>query len=884
MKKQRKWIMGFTLILVLALALVACGGGAAEPPVEEAEAPVEEAEAPAEEAAEPEAEAPAEEEMVEGRATLSMWYHGAGNPEEREVILRIIDDFNASQEQYEVVIEEFPQESYNESIVAAALAGDLPDIIDVDGPIMPNWAWAGYMQPLNISEGVLDGYLPGAIGEWDGEIYSVGLWDAAVAMYARQSVLEANGIRIPTLDEPWTLDEFNSALETLQATGDFEFAFDPGMAWTGEWYPYAFSPFLQSFGGDIIDRSTMTTAEGVLNGDEAIAFGEWWQNLFTSGFAPGTSQDGADRETGFIDGRYALQWNGNWAAVAALDAFGDDMLFLPAPDFGSGPKIGAASWQFGISANSENPEGANAFIEFALQPEYSAAFSDVLGLAPTTLEAAALTENYAPGGPLEVFFGLSQAQALIRPPTPAYLSAALTFEKATADIADGADVVDALDAATDEINADIEANSGYGFSGEVIAPAEESMEEEPAEEAAAGEKATLDMWYHGAGNPEEREVILRIIDDFNASQEQYEVVIEEFPQESYNESIVAAALAGDLPDIIDVDGPIMPNWAWAGYMQPLNISEGVLDGYLPGAIGEWDGEIYSVGLWDAAVAMYARQSVLEANGIRIPTLDEPWTLDEFNSALETLQATGDFEFAFDPGMAWTGEWYPYAFSPFLQSFGGDIIDRSTMTTAEGVLNGDEAIAFGEWWQNLFTSGFAPGTSQDGADRETGFIDGRYALQWNGNWAAVAALDAFGDDMLFLPAPDFGSGPKIGAASWQFGISANSENPEGANAFIEFALQPEYSAAFSDVLGLAPTTLEAAALTENYAPGGPLEVFFGLSQAQALIRPPTPAYLSAALTFEKATADIADGADVIDALDAATDEINADIEANNGYGF
>jgi len=329
---------------------------------------------------------------------------------------------------------------------------------------------------------------------------------------------------------------------------------------------------------------------------------------------------------------------------------------------------------------------------------------------------------------------------------------------------------------------------------------------------------------------------------------------------------------------------VMPNWAWAGYLSPLDLPAGALDGFLPGAIGEWDGGLYSVGLWDAAKAIYARRSVLEANGIRIPTLDEPWTGEEFDAALETLQATGDFEFAFDPGMAWTGEWYPYAFSPFLQSFGGDIIDRSTMLTAEGVLNGDEAIAFGEWWQSLFERGLAPGTSQDSADRDTGFIDGKYALQWNGNWAAVPALDAFGDDMVYLPAPDFGYGPKIGAGSWQFGVSSDSEYKEGANAFIEFAIQPKYSAAFSDVLGLAPTTLEAAALTKSYAPGGPLEVFFGLSQAQALIRPPTPAYLSAALTFEKAMADIANGADVINALDAAVDEIDADIEANGGYGF
>jgi multiple sugar transport system substrate-binding protein len=74
------------------------------------------------------------------------------------------------------------------------------------------------------------------------------------------------------------------------------------------------------------------------------------------------------------------------------------------------------------------------------------------------------------------------------------------------------------------------------------------------------------------------------------------------------------------------------------------------------------------------------------------------------------------------------------------------------------------------------------------------------------------------------------------------------------------------------------------MTENYAEGGPLNVFFGLSSAQGLIRPPTPGYVVMALVFEKALADIANGADVQTALDAAADEINADIEKNGGYGF
>jgi multiple sugar transport system substrate-binding protein len=402
--------------------------------------------------------------------------------------------------------------------------------------------------------------------------------------------------------------------------------------------------------------------------------------------------------------------------------------------------------------------------------------------------------------------------------------------------------------------------------------------------ASAQTPTTITMWYHGAGNAVERDILIGIINDFNASQTDWAISLEEFPQISYNESVTAAAVAGNLPDIIDVDGPVMPNWAWAGYMAPLSLPDGALDAFLPGAIGKWNDQVYSVGLWDAAVAMFARRSVLEANSIRIPTLEEPWSLEEFDAALVTLQGTGEFEYALDLGTAWTGEWYPYAFSPLLQGFGGDLIDRSTYQTAEGVLNGEAAVAWGEWWQSLFERGLAPGTSQDGADRETGFIDGKYALQWNGNWAALAALEKFGDDLLFLPAPNFGAGSKIGAASWQFGVSAKSEHQDGANAFIAFAIQDKYLAAFSNGIGLIPATASAAEMTENYKVGGPLEVFFGLSQAQAILRPPTPGYPVMALVFEKAAADIANGADVQTTLDAATDEINADIEANGGYGF
>ncbi|MFT4162152.1 sugar ABC transporter substrate-binding protein [Shinella sp.] len=400
---------------------------------------------------------------------------------------------------------------------------------------------------------------------------------------------------------------------------------------------------------------------------------------------------------------------------------------------------------------------------------------------------------------------------------------------------------------------------------------------------SAAAQAELVFWQHGAGNPWEGPIFGKIVEDFNASQTEWKVRLQQFPQNAYNDSVTAAALSNELPDIIDVDGPVMPNWAWAGYLAPLEISDADLKGFLPGTIGKWQGKVYSVGLWDAAVALTTRKSTLDKYGIRVPTLDQPWTGEEFNAALAKIKESGDFDYPLDLAMADKSEWYPYAFSPFLQSFGGDIVDRATYKSADNVLNGDAALKFGEWWQSLFKDGMVPGTSQDPADKASGFLQGKYAMIWSGNWMAADQIKAFGDDVLFLPAPNFGHGSKIGAASWQLAVSQKSKHKDGASAFIRFATQDKYQAMFSDASGLVPATASAAQMTENYKAGGKMAVFYDLSARQAMVRPVTPGYVVQARVFQKALADIADGADVATTLDAAVDEIDADIANNQGYG-
>ena len=114
------------------------------------------------------------------------------------VITQIIDDFNGSQDEYEVESQEFPQEAYNDSVQGAAASNDLPCILDVDGPIMPNWAWNGWMVPTGLTDDDVAEFLPSTVGRYDDEIYSVGYWDATTLVLHAQ--VGAGQVRHPSAD------------------------------------------------------------------------------------------------------------------------------------------------------------------------------------------------------------------------------------------------------------------------------------------------------------------------------------------------------------------------------------------------------------------------------------------------------------------------------------------------------------------------------------------------------------------------------------------------------------------------------------------------------------------------------------------------------------
>lgn len=391
----------------------------------------------------------------------------------------------------------------------------------------------------------------------------------------------------------------------------------------------------------------------------------------------------------------------------------------------------------------------------------------------------------------------------------------------------------------------------------------------------------IKLWRHDTGDLE-MAAGRAAVERFNHSQPRWKIVVEAIPEGSYTSSITAASMVGQLPCIIAMDQPTVPNFAWAGHVRPLDtlLQPDAVAALLEGGRGTYKGRVYSVGQLDAVLALFARRSQLAALGARVATMEHPYSATEFHDILAVAKRRGQFRFPLDLNGRFKGEWYSYAFSPWLQSAGTDLIDRTSYLRIDGVLNGDIAVSVGRYYGRLFKEKLAERHPAD----DKAFEQGRSLFHYTGSWKAREYSEQFGADLVVMPPPDFGHGPKIGAASWQWGITSTCKQPDGAAAFLSHLISAKEIAEASRATGLVPVSAEGAALTEHYRPGGDWRMYFEFAKRYAVARPATPAYPALSATFEKAMADIRSGKDAAEALDEAVEAMDHNIAHNNGYGF
>jgi len=394
--------------------------------------------------------------------------------------------------------------------------------------------------------------------------------------------------------------------------------------------------------------------------------------------------------------------------------------------------------------------------------------------------------------------------------------------------------------------------------------------------------AALTVWAH-AGRAVERHTLERQVAAYNARSAADRVKLTFIPEGSYNGQVQAAALAGDLPDVLEFDGPYLYTYVWQGRLRSLDglLPKGMRSELLPSIVrqGTYRGHLYSVGTFDSGLGLWANRGALHAAGIRVPKGPaDAWTAAQFKQVLGALAAHDPDGAVLDLKLNYPDEWFTYAFSPLIESAGGDLIDRDTYRTAEGVLNGPAAVRAMRQIQGWFRAGYVDPNLDDAA-----FVQRRVALAWGGHWNYPRYHAALGKDLVLLPLPRFGPRMVTGEGSWSWGITRRCRRPEEAARFLKYLLQPEQVLATSEANGGVPATRAAIARSPLYGPHGPLRLFARqLREGYAVPRPRTPAYPTISAAFAQAFRAVRNGVAPQRALDRAVRIIDRDIRDNHGY--
>jgi len=348
-------------------------------------------------------------------------------------------------------------------------------------------------------------------------------------------------------------------------------------------------------------------------------------------------------------------------------------------------------------------------------------------------------------------------------------------------------------------------------------------------------------------------------------------------EHSYEDRVRSAALARRLPDLLEIDGPFVARYVWAGILAPLDelLTPAEQDDFAPAVVqqGTVDGQLYALGAFDSGLGLYYHREAFRAAGIAPPDsgLGAAWDWPELLAACEKLRAAGYLPL--ELGLDQKGEWLTYAFTPVVWSAGGRLLSADGRRVA-GELNGPASVRALRAWQQLFERGYAEATPEPES-----FARRRAAMIWSGHWNLERFM-ALPSAVGLMPLPVLDQ-PVSACGSWCWGVTPAGRAKPGAIAVWRWLLDPEQGIVPMVTANSAPPARRSAATLLPGHATYPRRLFIDMLATTARPRPRTAVYPVLSAEFSRALHDIALGSDVQQRLDTCAERVQAELDRLRG---
>lgn len=313
-----------------------------------------------------------------------------------EAMDRLIEMFEAENPDITVKQVTFPYADYQTRVIAANLAGNGPDVLQLFYGWTDTFVDAGALQPLSQEafphEMIEEEFFPivGAMVR-DGEYYGLPTAVRSLALFYNKDLFAAAGIDNP----PDTLDELVAdaiALTQRDAGGNIT---TEGITidMAGQDHQWWREALVRQFGGAPYSDDNRTVT---YDSEAGVAATRWYTDLVTE-HQVGTSGFMDEGQAAFRAGRAAMTIDGTFrlGAFGGIEDFEWGVTELPANNDGLRSNY-ASYFANGIGADAEGEalEAAEKFLAFITTPEAMQVWLEVVGELPAR-RAAALTEANA---------------------------------------------------------------------------------------------------------------------------------------------------------------------------------------------------------------------------------------------------------------------------------------------------------------------------------------------------------------------------------------------------------------------------------------------------------------------------------------------------------